>query len=544
MSKYFIRNRYDKKLSNQEVIDRIEKRAYSDTIFKETESVYDSSVDKIVLREKINDKKLAESFEHFKMCDETGEFFKKMKTSSNNNNKYNLLSNAEDGKIRSSENKRAIAEIIAIKDYYTETFLNKGFTPDNRLLTVKDFYEEMKTVKEVLKDNYNVGGALTVTNQSITWAALELLPTEPSIHEYFTITIGGLKPGSILAFPYAQFNAPGGLDVGDEKADLMSVQIGTGYDSLTTLGKAGIKVQLGYEEMERTSFDLLSLHFQAAKNALQQWKAMKAINTVHNSAQVDFDNLDPANSSFGETSGVSLLAGGGKNGTLTMRDIEKILLNGIRLGHEYDVALISPEAWMAIMNMPELSDYIKKNHKVLFPKFKGATGTIGRAEPSWRKFKNNGSENAEHNVIKPVLPSGFTDVPLTWIVTKHVPTFFEGDKIYKTYSLKSGQGTDYYLDGGGVPVVCGKDPVTSIYFLDSKQALYYAETKPLSMLDREDDWKETYEAKMIEGYVFVPLRKGSAIRAIKNITISEEPTVDLYQRMTFTYTEAKAILAP
>ena len=533
----------DNILTVDQIIDRISGKKFSGVMFDKWEKMpvvveVDGKKETVLKDMRIHDnEKVVDSIKRMKACDVAFEG-KFLATSFKDNvakGKSKLFSRE-----KAEDSAAATKELSAIVDFYTEVFKNNGSAPDGRRLRASDFVSEMREVAGVLKDNFAIGGVLTVMQQSIVWAGLEILPTEPDIHQYFTIPVS-LEPGQIVGMPYAQMEAPGGLDYSGRQ-ELLTTNIGDAMDIYASMGQSGIAVHLTYQELAATNYDMLKLHFMVAKNALIQWKNMKAIACLHNFGVVDIDNLDPDSAKLGGSNGFSLENGGVPDMTITQADFEEVKFQGLQRGHDYSVCIISPNGYKALMSTPEMKEYIKEKGLVWYPKMMGATGQVGRAnEPLIRKFKTEGS--GEFNRITPVIPSGLASHETTFIVSRFVPEFVEGDIVYRNHDLSKEAKKEYYVNELGQPVKCGVDPLTNMYLLDPSKAVMYAEQRPMSFIDKEDDFREYYRAHFKEGYKFEALFKGSAIRVIKNIAIRKEPKFDLMRHIHVSMTEAQGILS-
>ncbi len=534
----------DNILNGQQITDRIKGRHFSKIMFDKFEKIpvtveVDGNKETVIKDMLVHDNdKVVAAVKRFKACD-VSEDQKFLAGALKDNSARGAMKLFDSQKAEDSIS--ATKELAAVVDFYTETFKKNGYAPDGRRLRTLDFVKEMHEVSKVLKDNFAIGGVLTVMQQSIVWAGLEILPTEPDIHQYFTIPMS-LEPGQIVGVPYVQMDAPGGLDYSGRQ-ELLTTSIGDGMDIYASMGQSGIAVHLSYQELAATTYDMLKLHFMVAKNALVQWKNMKAIACLHNFGVVDIDNLDPDNAKIGRTTGFSLENGGVPDMTITQADFEKVKFNGIQRGHDYSVCLISPNGYKALMSTPEMKEYIKEKGMVWYPKMMGASGSVGfpGTEPLVRKFKTEGT--GEFNRLVPVIPNGLANHETTFIVTRHIPEYIEGDIVYRNMDLSKEAKKEYYTNSLGQPVKCGVDSLTNMYLIDPMQAVLYAEQRAMSFIDKEDDFREYYRAHFKEGYKFEALRKGSAIRVIRNVAVREEKKFDLFRHLHVSMTEAQGILA-
>lgn len=424
----------------------------------------------------------------------------------------------------SEDAQEAAEKFSAVVEYYSDIFRNKGvssYDPSRDKMKPSDFFKEIGSLGKIM-DKHAMGGLLSVMTQVFQYTSTEILPTEPSIHQYIAQKFD-IKPGAIVKFPFLQANAPGGLFYASEQ-DLKTTSLGSDETFAARRDQVGIKVYLSYEEIENSeSFDLIALHFMVARNALVNFKTQILISTLMQNGRNVFDNFGaPGDSIYGKTSGLSFKAPHTENDTLTMRNFNKSWRDGFNRGFDLSTVLISPEAYEIFENTPEMRTFIKERGKVLFAKPSSEPGRSD--EPFWRKSVTEGS--GEYNRVKPNIPAGLTDVQYTFIVTRYMPTWYPGEKVWKTYDIHNDEYS-YYKDGSGNDrVVVGSNPYTSICMLDPKQALIYIESDP-EFMDKRDDWEKHYTAKFMEKYNFHVLRNGQGISWIRNVMISDERTLDL-----------------
>lgn len=415
-------------------------------------------------------------------------------------------------------------KMFAVMEYYKDLFMNNGYSSYDASrghTSCADFFKEMKDMHDVLNDRHSVGGTFAVMTQTIVQAATEILPVEPSIHEFVAIPFD-IQPNAIFKYPYVQMDAPGGLFQA-EGQDLKTTNFGTDEDVNARRDDVGIKVSLSHQEIENSqSYDLIKLHFAVAKNALTQFKNQLLVSALYKSGTVLFDNLDPTNSVMGETSGRAYTTGFPKNQTMTFLDFKRAHMYGIKKGIRLNTVLVSTEGFEVFDNCPEIRRYLENKATVYYD---APMANVGRTkEPMWRVMSQE--PTGEYNRIAPSLPAGFTNVPFKFIVTKFMPTFSPGDKVLKSYDIKNNIQT-YYKDGLGDDLINKTaTPYTSICMLDASQAVMYLEGKS-EYREKDDKWEGHFQAKFLEQYAFHVLRKGHSVVWIKNVAVVDAPIFDL-----------------
>lgn len=417
-----------------------------------------------------------------------------------------------------------IEKTYAMCEYYKDILMNKGkssFDPSRETLDAFEFMEEIRMLDSVLKDNHAIGGLITVMTQVIQTAATEILPTEMSIHDRISRKMD-IAPGVIVKFPYVQYNSPGGLFFANIQ-DLKTTSFGSDEELTAQMENVGIKVFLGHKEMKTfKSFDLLTMHFQVANNALINHKNQWIVTEALNNGITYYDNFDANDSKFGKTDGRALAAGFSKNDTLTFKNFFNVYEAGLDKGYDMSTVLLSTAGYKVMNNTPEIRALIHNREvDVIFAR---PQGNLGRAsEPSYRG-QYAGTNPGSFNKFIPSIPAGLTNVQFEFIVTKVMPTFYVGDAPYKTYDYKTGDKEFYYDASKKKITIQGKVPYTSICLLDPSEAIVYMEGEK-GFMERNDNWEQHYEARFLEEYCFYCRRGGEAIGWIKNVAVVDRDSI-------------------
>lgn len=429
---------------------------------------------------------------------------------------------------------------------------NDGLDPKTgrQIETIEDFENSIKK----LSDSIGIGSTSVLTQQVIT-RAVQHLEVPGSIFQHFSTKMN-YKTGTQVVIPYIG-EASGARDIGPGQ-ELPMLSFDRDAEVISNTGRSGIGIALPEETMRNANYPILSLYLQKAKESLARWKDYKAVAQVLSTGTVVFDNVDPASSVLGHTTGRNITEGK-LNGTFTLKDLFNMYMHGVKLGYKMDTILLSQWGYLVFMYEPTLKKFIESNNGVLFTAVSGRIGNNARNFIA-KQSRQNGPANA-YQKIETTLPRELMNVNFNIIVTNYIPTYHEGDVLYKSLSYNSklenkpykyktelGTGTDKQKSVGNVnwgdksagvtKALCGPQAMTDLVMLDSSNCLLYLEEEPVKVDKKIDNMRETTEIYFRERYTFSTLEKGRAILVAKNIVVSED-TFDYMYKAVSTISDAQ-----
>lgn len=238
------------------------------------------------------------------------------------------------------------------------------------------------------------------------------------------------------------FGAMGALTAGDiaEGMEYPEQNLNVGAGTVTAnIGKSGVAVKITEEMMRYSQFDIIGMNLRAAGKALARHKEQKIFNLIRSQGATVFDNLEPAKSLRGVTTGRAL--DGSPNGSLTMDDIFDAWAQVVSQGFMPDTLIMHPLTWTMFVKDATLRAFVLQNGGGSF--FATWTGNPTGGWPAWAGASQNGlgmspgqntvpagspsglaatgaADQSQNLTSAPVLP-GYGPRGLTVVVTPYVP---------------------------------------------------------------------------------------------------------------------------
>ena len=419
----------------------------------------------------------------------------------------------------------------------SEVIINDGLDPvTGDIISMKDLQDNMAELSAIVTKDFGTGAGSIITRQVVT-RAIEKLPMEGTIHQYFTKKLT-VRTNEEIILPAIGSAASAALDMGpNTEPHILSVS--TDATMIAKCGRSGIGVALQHEAIRLSKFNLLKLYLTEAQNSLTRWKDIKAVRKAFNGATVVYDNLDPAKAILGSTTGRSF-KDSSLNGSFTLKDFFAMFLYGIEKGIYCDTVLVSTIGWMVFMNDPIMKTFVENNGGVIF---RGPQGTIGMDLDPYRAMMSG--TRPEKTRITPSIPAGLMNVNFKFIVTPFVPFYKEGQTVYQNLVDTNGVSQLPYLvkegSNAGKPVKCGKDKMTSLVMLDSSKGMLYLEEEGIKTAEEDSKFLELHRIRLTERYDFAAMYDGAGILVAKNITITDD-TLDIYNHISVNLSEAQKAL--
>ena len=434
-------------------------------------------------------------------------------------------------KINLAEDNEAVQATIDKIEDLAYAFTNSGIEPSSgRYMSPSDIQTAIKAICD------SGVGSTSVITQTIITRAVQMIPEPESIWQAFTKVVGYV-PGTQVITPY--IGAAHATTMIGQAGEYPIISVDKDQETIASTNKYGVAIHFPEETIKYANYDIITLYMTKAVEDMSRFKNMEAINKLMSKATVLYDNLDPANSAFGETTGRSLIDGK-ENKTFVIRDLFKAVMHGIQKGVYYDTMLLSTFGFMVFMNDPTLRDFMRANGG---PIFKLPSGQVG-ANREFSRGANAINGTGAHNNLTYNLPAEFTNMNFKFIVTPFMPTYQKSDVVYRTFPFESAAALPYLQTSGadiGKPVLCGNDMMTDIVLIDSSNALICLQEEGITSDKIEDKLIDTTKIKFKERYKFVITERGRGIAVIKNIVITDD-TFDYYNTARPTVTEARTAL--
>jgi hypothetical protein len=155
----------------------------------------------------------------------------------------------------------------------------------------------------------------------------------------------GYEPGQAIEFPAVGAISAGDVAEGEAYPNVRLQESGATVTAKT--GKSGVQFEITEEVISRSRFDLVGLHLRACSRALARHKEVKAANMITGLGTVAFDNVNPAQSMFGVTTGRSL--NGTANGSMTLDNLFDAFAQVMMQGFTPDTLIMHPLTFVMFM---------------------------------------------------------------------------------------------------------------------------------------------------------------------------------------------------
>ena len=299
-----------------------------------------------------------------------------------------------------------------------------------------------------------------------------------------------------------------------------------------TTNKYGLKISLTEDALKENQFDVVNVWLRAAGKAMARCKERVGGKLINEMGYKIFDNVDPAASHFGSTTGRDIT--GTPNGSMTATDVFELYAYLLNRGFTPDTLLMHPLAWKTFMTDTEMREVVL------------AAATIaqvrGNKGPDWGtshqgfglRTTATGNEKTAANVAKgpnawvqslnplgaqfSVAPN-YLPSPIEVVVTHFIP-FVYGSK-----------GTER-MDSG-----C----TTNVVMVDSSNCGVYGESESVRIDRWSDPERDIENIKMRESYGMAMLEQGKAIAKASNVAIARNYNFENANSQTLTYFNASGV---
>ena len=280
----------------------------------------------------------------------------------------------------------------------------------------------------------------------------------------------------------------GDFDVGEEESfPEVRMHYGPGHQ-ISRIGKQGVAVKFTEEALRYSQFDIVSMAVSQAAKALARNKEEKIFTMIYNVARTTHDNLTPASSTYGTTTGRDIT--GAQNGSFTMDDLFEMLTQVMHNGWVPDTVLVHPLTWLMFVQDAQLRAFAQNNQTAFFggqwtgdparrdfdSSFggQGATGGMHRthsqapigADGDGNALPKAATDFSQNMNAAPVIPN-YLGMPLQVLVSPFVPY----DAVNNTTTVMVGDSNQFgfLVEEHGPQTTEWMDPETDITKIKIKQ---------------------------------------------------------------------------
>lgn len=282
-----------------------------------------------------------------------------------------------------------------------------------------------------------------------------------------------------------------------------------------TTDKHGVKISLTQEVLDENLFDVVGVWLRAAGRALARHKERSAAKLLNEMGYDVFDNITPAESYTGTTTGRDI--SGVANGSMTVNDVFEMYTYLLNRGFSPDTLLMHPLAWKTFMCDTEMREVVLANATIA--SYKAPNGNYaqnwGTSHSGWGlRTTATGNKQTEGNTIKggdpwvqTLNPLGATfniaprylPTPLEVVVTQYVP--------YRYGTRASGLANETTRDG-----------LTNVIMVDSNVCGIIGQSMPVTMDKWSDPERDIENIKVKEAWGLGVLEQGKGIAVARNVT--------------------------
>lgn len=309
--------------------------------------------------------------------------------------------------------------------------------------------------------------------------------------------------GQTITFPAVGALVAADIAEGQEYPE-RSLQMG-GSTVTASIGKTGVAVKVTEEMIRYSQFDVIGMHLRAAGRALARHKEVKIFDYIRAMGVTVFDNVSPASSLRGVTTGRDLSGSG--NGSVTMDDIFDGYAQIITQGFFPNTLLMHPLTWTMFVKDATLRSFVLANGGGTF--FATWTGNPAGRAP-WDNSSQGGMGLSGGQTITPggnaagEQPSPLADYPQT---------------------LNSGPNLPGYMNIPFRIIVSPFVPydprrkLTDIYMFDASELGVLIVDHDVMTDEFDDPRVDIRKIKLKERYGVGILNEGKAIAVFKNVHV-------------------------
>jgi hypothetical protein len=292
-----------------------------------------------------------------------------------------------------------------------------------------------------------------------------------------------------------------------------------GAVSTAHIGKSGIAASFTDEALRYSTYDIMAKNLELMGNALVRHKEQKAVQFLKQLGTTLFDNLNPARSVYGVTTGRGLNANGDAleaNGSLTMENLMRAMAHMSEEGFTPNVLLMHPLFYYTFIQDPVLKNMmLAHGGGSIFNPYSGdpgpmapySNGSMGSRGPSMGTRVNNPRGQGTSG-------QGSNGESMTSVLER-------------SQQMTSAPKLPSYFPFGFQIIVsplCPYDPETEtgdIFLLSSGNVGFHLVDEEPQTVEWRDENTETVKIKIRERYGFAVAHEGQGVGVLRNIKRAE-----------------------
>lgn len=309
--------------------------------------------------------------------------------------------------------------------------------------------------------------------------------------------------GQTITFPAVGALVAADIAEGQEYPE-RSLQMG-GSTVTATIGKSGLAVKVTEEMIRYSQFDVIGMHLRAAGRALARHKEVKIFNYIRAMGVAVFDNVNPATSLKGVTTGRDLTGAG--NGSVTMDDMFDAYAQVLTQGFFPNTLLMHPLTWTMFVKDATLRAFVLANGGGTF--FATWTGNPAGQAP-WSGSNQNGMGlGVGQNITPAGTPGGAQATPLAGY-----PQAINSAPVLPGYF-----NIPFKVIVSPFVPYDPRRKLTDIYMFDSSELGALIVDEDIMTEEFNDPRVDIRKIKLRERYGLAILNEGQAIATLKNVKV-------------------------
>ena len=289
-----------------------------------------------------------------------------------------------------------------------------------------------------------------------------------------------------------------------------------GAVSTAFIGKSGIAASFTDEALRYSTFDIMAKNLELMGNALVRHKEQKAVAFLKQLGTALFDNLNPAQSIFGVTTGRGLVANKlVGNGSLTMENLMKAMAHMSEEGFTPDTLLMHSLFYYTFVQDPVLRTMMLAHGGGSM--FNPYTGDPGPRDPYSNGSMGSRGPSTGTRVVNPrgIGTAGGEAAGTVTSVLERSQQMTSAPRLpgYFPYNFQI-----------IVSPLCPYDPETEtgdIFLLSSGNVGFHLVDEDATTVEWRDETTETVKVKIRERYGFAVAHEGQGVGVFKNVKCAE-----------------------
>jgi len=307
--------------------------------------------------------------------------------------------------------------------------------------------------------------------------------------------------GQVITFPAVGALTAADIPEGGEYPE-RTLPIG-GATVRAEIGKSGLAVRITEEMIRYSQYDVIGMHLRAAGRALARHKEYKIFKHIQSVGVKCFDNVTPATSIFGVTTGRDLAGAG--NGSITMDDLFDAMGQVITQGFMPDTLLMHPLTWVMFVKDPTLRAFaLAAGGGSFFAGWNGRANQLTNLGDPDGRGNPNGQNIIPGGNAAGLTPSANTDYPNQLQASPKIPGYFP-------FPMRIVVSPFVYYDA--------TRKLTDIYIFDSNELGALVVDEDITLDEFEDPTVDIRKLKIKERYAIAILNAGQGIGTIRNVHV-------------------------